>query len=90
MSTELKTTLWQFGNVTLDIYFPFFENILQGDLNPLLPANDDGYRYAARLEQMIIVPTKETGNYEIKFQQPAPSEVFNSVQSSFKEEIALV
>jgi len=76
--------------MNFDIYFPLFENILQGDLNPLLPANDDGYRYAARLEQMIIVPTKETGNYEIKFQQPAPSEVFNSVQSPFKEDLGLV
>jgi len=56
--------------MNFDIYFPLFENILQGDLNPLLPANDDGYRYTARLEQMIIVPTKDTGNYGIKFQQP--------------------
>jgi hypothetical protein len=45
--------------MNFDIYFPLFENILHGDLNPLLPANDIGYRYAARLEQMIIVPTKD-------------------------------
>ena len=60
--------------MNFDIYFPLFENILHGDLNPLLPANDDGYHYAARLEQMIVVSTKDTGNYGIKFQQPAPSE----------------
>jgi len=76
--------------MNFDIYFPLFENILQGDLNPLLPANDDGYRYTARLEQMIIVPTKDTGNYGIKFQQPAPSETLNSIQSPFKKSIGLV
>lgn len=53
-----------------DIYFPLFENIVQGNLNPMLPANDDGSRYTARLEQIIIIPTKDTGSYGIKFQQP--------------------
>jgi hypothetical protein len=56
--------------MNFDIYFPLFENILQGDLNTLLPANEDGYRYTARLEQKIIVPTKDSGNYGIMFQQP--------------------
>jgi hypothetical protein len=76
--------------MNFDIYFPLFENILQGDLNPLLPANDDGYRYAARLEQMIIVPTKDTGNYGIKFLPLTPSETLNSIQSPFKQDIGLV
>lgn len=56
--------------MNLDVYFPLFENILHGDLNPLLPTNDDGYHYTVRLEQMIIVPASDTGIYEIDFQPP--------------------
>jgi len=56
--------------MNFDIYFPLFENILHGDLNPLLPANDDGYHYAARLEQMIVVSVKDSGVYGITFQSP--------------------
>jgi len=56
--------------IDFDIYFPLFENILNGDLNPLLPANDDGYRYAARLEQMIVVSVQDTGVYGLTFQSP--------------------
>lgn len=54
----------------VDIYFPLFENIVLGDLNPLLPVNDDGHRYSERLELMIIVPTKDAGIYKIRFQPP--------------------
>lgn len=54
----------------VDIYFPLFENIVQGDLNPLLPVNDDGYRYSERWENMIIVPTEDTGIYGITFRPP--------------------
>lgn len=56
--------------MNLDVYFPLFENILHGDLNPLLPANDDGYHYSARLEQMIVVSVKDTGIYGLTFQPP--------------------
>jgi predicted DNA-binding transcriptional regulator AlpA len=56
--------------MNFDIYFPLFENILNGNLNPLLPANDDGYHYTARLEEMIIVSVKDTGIYGLNFQQP--------------------
>ena len=56
--------------MNFDIYFPLFENILHGDLNPLLPGNDDGYHYAARLEQMIVVSVKDTGVYGLTFQPP--------------------
>ena len=56
--------------MNLDIYFPLFENILHGDLNPLLPANDDGYHYTARLEHMIVVSVKDTGIYGLTFQAP--------------------
>lgn len=56
--------------MNFNIYFPLFENILHGDLSPLLPANDDGYHYAARLEQMIVVSVKDTGIYGLTFQAP--------------------
>ena len=56
--------------MNFDIYFPLFENILHGNLNPQLSANDDGYHYTARLEEMIIVTVKDTGIYGLNFQQP--------------------
>lgn len=56
--------------MNFDIYFPLFENILHGDLNPLLPANDDGYHFTARLEQMIVISVKDTGIYALTFQPP--------------------
>ncbi|MBP6609583.1 MAG: hypothetical protein KA206_00655 [Paludibacter sp.] len=56
--------------MNVDIYFPLFENILHGDLNPLLSGNVDGYHYTARLEQMIVVAEKDTGMYGIRFEQP--------------------
>jgi predicted DNA-binding transcriptional regulator AlpA len=56
--------------MTPDYYFPLFEEILHGKLNPLLPVNAEGYVYVQKLQEMVFVSAKDTGIYNILFLNP--------------------
>lgn len=56
--------------MTPDYYFPLFEDILHGTLNPLLPVNVESYGYVQKLQEMIVVTAKDTGIYFIQYLKP--------------------
>jgi hypothetical protein len=56
--------------MTPDYYFPLFEDIMHGTLNPLLPENAEGYGYVQKLQDMVVVSAKDTGIYSMQFLKP--------------------
>jgi predicted DNA-binding transcriptional regulator AlpA len=56
--------------MNFDYYFPLFEDILHGKLNPMLPANTDSHTYSVRLQEQIIVSVRDTGIYGLHYLKP--------------------
>lgn len=56
--------------MNFDYYFPLFEEILHGKLNPLLPANAEGHGYNLRLQEQVLMHAEDTGVYKLRFQKP--------------------
>ena len=54
----------------IDFYFPLFEDLLHGRLNPMLGENADGYDYHIRMAEMIHYRQHDTGAFGIDFHRP--------------------
>lgn len=53
-----------------ELYFPLFDKILQGNLNPSLEINAEGVGYHTRIQEMIFVPAEDTGIYKSVYLAP--------------------
>ena len=53
--------------MNLDYRFPLYDAVLQGKLNPMLPANHADMNYRMRLEEQIVEPAKDKGIYSLSF-----------------------
>jgi excisionase family DNA binding protein len=59
--------------MNLDYYFPLFESILQGNMNPLLPENNADTDYRLRMQEQIIEHATDEGSFTLtypKWQHP--------------------
>lgn len=56
--------------MSFDYYFPLFEDVLNGKLNPLLPDNADGNGYMLRLQEQVVAQASDKGIYRLRFQKP--------------------
>ena len=53
-----------------DYYFPLFNQLMYGQLNPELPENSESQNYTLRIEQQIIIQGKQVGRFSLRYLTP--------------------
>lgn len=53
-----------------ELYFPLFDKILYGNLNPSLEINVEGLDYHTRIQEMIFIPAQDTGIFKSVYKPP--------------------
>ncbi len=53
-----------------DIYFPLFEEVMHGVLNPELPENSEGYHYVRRVQEQVVAGIKPVGMFSLHYAEP--------------------
>jgi excisionase family DNA binding protein len=53
-----------------DIYFPLFEEVMHGGLNPELPKNAEGYPYVRRVQEQVVAGIKPVGMFSLHYAEP--------------------